>query len=298
MKKLSLAFLLLFIPIFATAQDNCPAVDCDCIRLPLTLWQNICETHEAKLKKSCVANNGKPMGFCRLHGPGAKPLPLAVQLEPVDIVAPDGIQAVMQQVAAVYWALRKDADDMKQQVDLGRHGNALKTFKLIDANTDNLFRLQRQVTDSWFAVDNIEKAQAAWADFAEDSEDAASRILGYGEQLWGMRQNTNDNGKRRSYKKLYLSILQTVGKMHEHIAYAYEGTEQHGRAATSWQRGAKLARALAEQKSLLGWDAKDAQKDRDQAAARWHRASYHWVLANQSGQAATSLNEADKAVKN
>lgn len=276
----------------AFAQDACPAVNCDCASLPNETWQNVCSSHEAAIKKACVANKNIPKDYCGVHGLAATPLPLLTELSDVEVVSRSEISSLNQKVAAMYWSLHADLDLAGEAIKEGKYGRGQEVLKLMDDNIDNLFRVQRQVSTSFIAYEEEGDAENAWEDYSEDSLKMAKDIDRFGVKM--LKEHESAEGKaKKAYRILGVKALRMSGKAYEHAAYAYVQDRQHDDAAKIWKRASEVSKLILESKIASGAEQAHIDYYRFQTAARLHRASLHQLLDGEEKDAKKQL-EASK----
>lgn len=291
LKLNALGLSLGFITINAYAQDNCPAVNCDCASLPSEVWQQSCARHETAIKKACADNKGVATDFCAIHGLNATPLPLLTDLTGVEVVSEAEISSLNNKVAAMYWSLHADLDLAGEAIKAKKYGRGQEVLKLMDDNIENLFRVQRQVTTSFIAYEEEGDAENAWEDYSEDSLKMARDIDKFGTKLLKQYDEAQEDKPKRAYGILAVKALRMAGKAYEHAAYAYVQDRQHDDAAKIWKRASEISKIILDHK--IATNAEQAHIDyyRYQTATRLHRASLHQWLDGEEKDAKKELEE-------
>ncbi len=292
---------ILFMPIAAFA-EQCPAINCDCTSLSNASWANACTEHEKRIKKACVANANVPKDYCALHGPSAKPLALALSLAPLAKnagVAKDGVTDVAkvdEKIAAVYWAIYADTDEAKEAFDEGRFARTMQIFKLVDTNIAQLFNLQRQAAVLLQNDGNAEALPKAWRKYGEDSNDYAKKIRKFGVEIADKIDDATSAKEKKIYSVLSQMALRMAGEGYEHAAYALGMAGAHKASAKSWQAAAGISERLIAINQAAGVKESGVKFTKLQVAARLHRASYHWLLDEDRGDAIKQLEKAQAFV--
>lgn len=272
--------------------DQCSSIDCDCKALPLESWQDACFSQQANIKQNCAdSTRSARTAYCSIHGPAANRLPFASHLNRVDVLAVNEIKQMNSQIGAMYWSVHADLNFVKSRVNKQKFDEATEMLRIIDSNIDSLFKVQRQVGDSWATHKHKEKSTAAWSNYSEDTLDAANDYFGYADSLWVMRKNTNDELAQRELKLLTYRVLRVSGKLFEQAGYAFSRADAPLDAAQAWKRSANTSMDLIKYKADASVITEDVSYYQIQTAARLHRASYHAITGNGTKQAIDNLNE-------
>lgn len=280
-----------------SAQNQCPKISCDCMKLPVEPWQSICANYEKKIKQACAKNGGEPTTYCALHGPDATPLPLAISVPAVEVIPVEDIAETNRRIASMYWSVRTDVDLALEQVEKGQHVRAQQIIKVVEANIQNLFENQHQVVVSWVSYEEEKNAIKAWRDYSSDTENMAEYIEKRAADLWKRFEQAEDKTVKKVNRVLSHKLLRLAGEVYEQAAYAYDGGVQYEESAKVWSKAAGLTKLLIEQKQSLGASQQGIEYFRYQAAARLHRASYEWLMEEQMRDAKNSLQESQPYMK-
>lgn len=281
----------------AAAQDNCPAVNCDCASLPNEAWQNVCSSHETAIKAACVENKNVPKDYCGVHGLAATPLPLLTEFTDVEVVSRSEISSLNNKVAAMYWSLHADLDLAGEAIKAGKYGRGQEVLKLMDDNIDNLFRVQRQVTTSFIAYEEEGDAEKAWADYSEDSLNMAQNIEKFGKKMLSQHESAEGKAKK-AYRILGVKALRMAGKAYEHTAHAYVQDRQHDEAAKAWKKASAISKVILESKIASKADQAHIDYYRFQTASRLHRASLHRLLDGEEKDAKKDIEASQEFMAN
>ena len=281
------------LPLVVSAEsEQCPAIDCDCGSLPREAWIETCKAHELDIKANCVANGNTPADYCSLHGPSAKPLPLAMDFAETTVLVEEELSVKAAEIEALYKASFTDLASMKLKVSSLQFKEALALLKSLDSNADALFSLQRQVTTSWLVYENVGEATSAWRDYAGSSSDIAVKYFAYAEELWGKYSNTTNPAVKKAHKVMAFRLLRIAGKTFEMSAYAYAGADKNKNAAKTWSQASDVSKVILAAKQESGAAVSHINYYRYQTAARLHRASYYWAVEGKQNDALKTLTDA------
>ncbi len=277
---------------FAVA-EICPAVACDCGSLPKSEWKATCQDYELAIKKKCAANNDRPVDYCSIHGPSARPLPLAVKLADIAVMNPDEIKQLHMGMEQVYKTAHWDLKRFKAMISTVYFKEGLAIAKELDSNIDSMFSTQRTVAVGWHVEGKDRQAIAAWKNYSEQSELLANSLADYADQLWQKHNVEVDASAKKGYKVIAFKTWRMAGKVYEMAAYAYSGAEKNQKAAQTWAKGANVAQALLNAKREINAKASHINYFQHQAASRLHRASYYFSLDGKGEQALSTLAQAN-----
>lgn len=287
---LSLCFLVSGLAVHA--QNACSTVSCDCKNLPIESWKSICKEKENRIASSCSENNNfTPQGFCSIHGPAANRIPLSINLDNSVIVAESEITPLNYKIAILYWSLHKDLDMLQQQVNRDALDKALDYAKLLNTNTDHLFRIQQQVVNSYLAASNEPEAQKSWRDYSTDTLKVGHMLYDYGKAMLNAAEAQNNQAHKNDTHKLAFELLGTSSRMYEQAGYAYANGVRHALAAKTWKEAAGISETLMRAEANKA----NANMYRQQAAMRLHKASYYHVLGQ--GENETAITDAEKLLR-
>ena len=287
--------LLFFIGASANAED-CPAINCDCDALPSDSWIKACRSHEANIRTTCVNNDNQPTQYCAVHGPDAYPLPLAIRINPQIAVEEAEIASLEEQIAAMYWAVHTDSDNVFPKRGASEMDASLHYLKSINSYIDNLFDTQHKVEASWLAVENPKKAANAWRKYATDNLDVGQDLRALGLKLLNESTKVDMSDTSRKLETLGSAALKISAKAFEMAGYAFAKSSRFGRAARAWQDAAKVSQTLVVQIEQLDGDSSQIQFLNFQSAARYNRASYYWLLSEGNRDAMSAIEQSKSLV--
>ncbi len=294
-------YFLFSLAIYATVASNshgveqCPAVDCDCSSIPNGQWAEVCLQHQALMKSECVANANTPKDYCLIHGPAAKPLPLAIEFS--ELVLDD----VDAEVLKGDVKNRFDVIDTAVQIGaalLARHdyGAAWKVLKSAEAKIEALFEQQRKVEAVMVASGKDKKMRESWRGFSKEALKVARQLDEMGKSLIADIGLSKDKKKKKMLAVLSQRMLRIAGRKYEHSAYALARGGRHKQAAKIWEAAADASVRIASVRIALSGSGNSAKYAEYQAAARLQRASYHWLLSEDEDASNKSLKESQKYV--
>ncbi len=278
--------------VHADTQDSaCKAITCDCAALMKDEWKNLCKQQELVVKRKCENKHGGQGLYCSVHGPKANRLPLDLHLNSVDTLPAEALSPLYKNVAALYWTTYKDSQTLTDKLSEFSAAQVAQRTKILITNSESLFTIQRQITESWLALDEQDEARGAWNDFANDSRDMAEELDKLGRALWKHSGNLQ-GAEREGIENEALNILRTSGKVFEQAAHAYGESGQNDNAARTWKRAASSAEFLIEVSSASGPGKAAVPHLKYLRAARLFRAGYYWELDKRGGEAKDSLEKA------
>lgn len=262
----------------AIAAEQCPAINCDCASLPNQNWVSTCRTHESRIKSACVANSNTPKDYCSIHGLNAKPLPLAMKLSSSSFDASVDADVLKEKISSLYWAIESNTTKVMEGVERKRYGRSLKILKLIDSNIDTVFELEQQLTAVFYERKDKKKVRAAWKKYAKDTNEFSANLKDLGSGIYAKLASAETDKQKKIFSILAQKTLRMAGKGFEHSGYAYGKIRKHKQSARTWSLAADVAKNLASINKELGAKKNNVRYAEFQAAARLHRASYHWVV--------------------
>ena len=280
---------LLALPSISLSQEACPALDCDCASLPDIHWRDVCYKEETKLKRQCVANASQPSGYCLVHGPSAKPLPMALDPAGVTILPEARITQHHEKNTQLYWSVRSDFDLFKQFIKVKAYAEAKQLFNGLDKNIEKLFTGQRQVTISFETIDKRRKARSLWAEYADQNQEAAKMLHEFGEELWGQRKVDGNAARDKALRILSLKLLRAASKAYEMAGYGYSTAAQDKNAALAWRDASEVSLSMLRYKSVEGAPESHINYYSNQVAVRLFRSGYHWQILERSDDADNAL---------
>ncbi|MBX2859099.1 MAG: hypothetical protein KTR17_10580 [Cellvibrionaceae bacterium] len=287
---LSIAACFAF-PIGAVAADNCPAVDCDCASLPKEHWRSVCYKEESQLKRQCIANSSQPLGYCLVHGPAAKPLPLAVEMTEVSVLPESKLEQAQENSRQVYWSLRSDFDMFEDFIRIEAYKEAKVVFDVFGKNLDALFSNQRQLTKSFASLNKERKARNLWYGYAGKSISMAESLRKLGLKLLKKRNADNDSSRERALGILALKALRSSSKAFEMAAQSYTSAGADKKAAFVWRDASAVSLAILKYKRAEGAPDSHLNYYSNQVAVRLFRTGYHWQLVERPDDAFNALRD-------
>ncbi|SMF64328.1 hypothetical protein SAMN02745866_04145 [Alteromonadaceae bacterium Bs31] len=288
-RLVALTGVLLAVQAFAQKAEVCPAISCDCGSLPKPEWQATCEDHETKIKKNCAANANTPADYCSLHGPSAKPLPLAIEFSNISVISEQDLPQQSAKVSQLYSASDNAIKLLKAKLSSYYFKEGLAVSKELDATFDELFDAQRAVTMSWLLHEEEKEALSAWRSYSERSLERAEILSAYSAELWNNYLVEKNGAAKKAYKVLAFKVWRVAGKAYEMSAYAFSGADKSEQAAEAWLSGAGVSQAVLEAKQASQAKASHINFYKYQAASRLHRASYYFALEGEAEDALKTL---------
>lgn len=273
------------------AAEQCPAINCDCSALSSESWVKTCEQHETRIKKACVANGNTPKDYCAVHGPKARPLPLSLELSEYQLDDSVKVSSVTEQRDSAAWAATSDVDAVIQAFDQKSYARVLKILKLIDGNTDKAFQLQLQVASLLDGEDEVRAHNNSWKKYSKAVKPTTEKLEAFGKRVSSKISAAGSAKEKKIYSVLSQKALRVAGKNYEHIGYGDGLSGRDSGAAKSWSKAAKIASSLAEINKSVGGKAEAIKFAEFQAAARLHRASFHWLKNESIGNSVAALKD-------
>lgn len=274
----SFILFLLFGIHSALAAEQCPAINCDCSTLPNQNWVSTCLAHEARIKSACVANSNTPKDYCSIHGLNARPLALAIKFSEFELSASTDVAELNDKISSLYWTITNDTEKAKEDFDRKRYSRSLQILKLVDSNIDNLFQMQQQLESVFVARESRRKASSAWKRYAKKTSEYSAKLQEVGVGMYAQLASAQSNKEKKIFSILAQKTLRMAGKSFELSGYAFGKSNQHKMAARKWHSAADVATELAKINKALGAKKNNIRYAEFQAAARLHRASYHWIV--------------------
>jgi len=285
--------VLILLSANALSLSSCANIDCDCAALPSDKWQASCQAREKQLSAMCNAKNtGQVEGYCSLHGPAAISVPLSIDIQTGNSVTEKQIVKLNHQLAALYWSLHVDLEKFQENISAKKLTKAKQTLVLIDNNVDNLFRIQKNITQSQLEYKKAAEAEKSWRHFAEDSNRVGELLLDYSKALLLIANSMDSESKKRNTHQLALKGLEISGRVFEQSGFAYGKGVRHKSASEIWKTAANIAVMLIDN-NLTPSGRGETDKYQYQAAMRLHKASYYWIIAEnaQTDEQLISKNE-------
>ncbi len=290
--KLLVTGILIFSPL-VHAQE-CEPINCDCDAIPRKKLAALCSMRESQLKSSCLETN-KISRFCSVHGPAASPIAIVTQIPEVDLSDID-VNAENRKIATLYWSLRQDINYSEDAFKDGDLLRAYKILKITKRNLDNLFVSQHRAGGALAEREKSKKARSAWKNYLSDNESLAKHVNKYARAIVA-DLNKSAQISQVHYDLAFL-ILAFAGDVYEHTGFVAARADRHVRAARAWKSASKMS---SEQLSLPveGIASRVVIEDiQEIAAARLHRASYHWLKGDKEDDAEEVLRLSTEFVAN
>lgn len=279
--------------------DSCPAIQCDCSSLTGERWQALCQAREQKIKAECASAGGVPQSYCGVHGPNGKPLALSIHFAEPSEAAQDAehVKTLNRQIGTQLWSLRHDLKIIQTRHEEGQFNQAIQVARLLERNVETLFAQQRSALQGAQAFSGGSEHVKMARTYREDSLNFANDLDTFAQALWqDFERPSTEQRVRAANKVLGFRLGRLVAQTLEQAAYLSSTTEDHPETAKTWQRAAGVAERLVDWQ--LASDNQQEHKEfyREQAAARWHRATYYWLKANDGQRAVASTQSAQEAL--
>ncbi len=292
----TLILILSFSASSAFAAAQCPAINCDCDSLTDQRWVQACKSHETRIKKSCAENSNVPKDYCAVHGPAARPLPLASELREVKANEKLDIAAAEEKVKESLWALKADLQEGVEAYDKKSFQRSVQILQLVDENLESTFYQQRAVAAFYKAASDSKKLKDRWEDYVDGSEEMLEKLDAFGNRL-AKGIDTAENAKMMKINSvLAQKVLRMTGKAYEQIAYAHGQAGDHRKSAKVWKKSSEVAVKLSEVEKVAGVKESSVKYTEFMAASRLHRASYHWMLGDDASKSLDGLKDSQQYV--
>lgn len=273
---------------------HCPQVDCDCQAFEQAQWRNLCEANETAVRVECAEHDGNPQSYCGLHGPHASPLPLSITpITGVEALTENQITDLNKQVATQLWSLNDDLKTVMLREELAQFGDALQILKLFESNVSGLMDLQNRSLAGAGGLDSPQAKIILATDYATSTMKLAENLDNSSQSFWQSYQASAQGSKaQRGYRLLTFRAARLAGTVYEQAAQLQAEAEQYEQAARAWQTAANRAERLVEWVAIADGDPRHIAFYREQASARWHRATYHWLQKSDQEQAQRATQQA------
>lgn len=289
---------LLATPMLVQA-DSCPAIQCDCGSLTSERWQALCQAREQNIKAECAEAGGIPQSYCGVHGPKGKPLALSINVvEPPDAAEDaEQVQTLNRQIGTQLWSLRHDLNIIKTRHEEGQFNQAVQVARLLERNVETLFAQQRSALLGAEAFSGGSEHIKLARTYREDSLSFAGDLDTFAQALWQeFEQAGNEQRVRLANKVLSFRLSRLVAQTLEQAAYLSSASKDHSETARIWQRSAGVAERLVDWQMASDNQQEHKEFYREQAAARWHRATYYWLQSNDAERAVASTQSAQEVL--
>lgn len=285
----------------AYGQTLCPAIDCDCAAMPDEKWQGICLAHERAIKQECVTHNDTPQNYCRLHGPLGKPIAVstkASELPELKSLSSDDIKSKEKMAQTSQWSIQQDFVTATEYQKEGSIKKAYQISNILESNAQRLFLLQREAVHGWATSENVNRARelaqkysTQWGEFSKSLEEFSDALLTHANQ-------TDDELSSQQYQKMGFKVARFAATVLEYSAFVQVEADMQKEVAGVWQQAASVSEQLVNRAVAVGLDDKYVKYYREQASARWHRATYHWLLSQQEQESQVSFQNAGQVLLN
>ncbi len=280
----------------AFAAEQCPAIDCDCDSLPNSQWLEVCKQHEIRIKRQCVANSNTPRDYCSIHGLNAKPLPLAIKFNEFHVDETVDVDTLKAKVSALYWEVKSNAEEAKESFDNGDFPRTMQILKLTDPLLDSLFGHQQKVEAAYLArvQDNI--ISTTWKDYSDSTLEHARFLDDFGVEIASRIGSAGSAREKKIYSVLAKKSLRLAGKAYEHSGFASARAGKEKKSAEVWKMASGVSARISGINKLVGAKKEVIKYSELQTAARLHRASYHYLMANQRDESTKWLKRSQMFV--
>ncbi len=288
----------------------CPTVNCDCAAMANAQWQHACRKAEQQTQAACTANGGIPNQFCTLQGPNAIPTPFEFTRPAVVAVTAEDRVLGQKHLTVLLWSLWDLRDNLLAREEQGRVAEALDLAKLLDHNLSRVVLAQWQLAEGERARAGDAAAKKLWQAYADEIAEPTALLEQYGRLLWqktfdaeqatdlvpGTPEALESANRLRQQAKLALNLLRASSRLHEQLAEAKAGAGLWVQAAEQWQQAAVLSLDLQRFELAYPGDADRARYDAYEAAARWYRASFYWIQAQEDTRTRKAVAEAEQVL--
>lgn len=285
------------VSVFASANEICPAINCDCAAFTQENWRSICEVHERAIKQECSSNGNQPQNYCRLQGPAAKPVAVSVSANDLEALptsaSPEAVKALRSQAHTSQWSLTEDMKSATHYLQDSDLDLLYQTVKILETNAGNLFQLEREVINGLLLTDEQKQAGALASDYDDAWRLLASQLESLSDSILAKPNQEAANKKRQ---QLAYKVARLAATTLEYSGHLLAQADVQGQAALSWQLAASVAEQLVTRSNSEGAGDKYVKFYREQASARWHRATYHWLLDSKPEESQISFQNAGQVL--
>lgn len=272
------------LPAASEKKIECDTINCDCASLPSESWKSMCSTKQQYLRENCEKVASADLGYCSIHGPAANRIPIKLDLSQTTQEQSNSVKLLNYKFAAVFWSLYKDLDFIEKAVEEQQYAMAEERLQILQANTENLFGIQKNMVRLLLESKNTAETEKSWRNYSEDTnavtvllEESADKLLA-------------SNKDKRS-RELAINMMETSADLYEQVGYAYSQGIRHKLSAQAWKKSADIASLLISMTETSDHP-ESADLYRYQAATRLHRASYNWSLSIDDQNALSALEKA------
>lgn len=275
----------------ATLAEQCRQVSCDCDALAEKRWRNECLAQEQHIKAEC-SSVGTLQSYCGMHGPSAFPVATSIQSSQLVLRSSDNSKALLKQVDTQSWSLGETYAAFKAAIKAHQYGQAIQLASLLDKESQKSYELQKQAVAALVLENKSSDARSLAAEYATAGGESAEALADLSGQLWQKIASTNVAKEQRAYKILSFKAARSAAAVYEFSADLYADAQMSKQAAHFWQQSASMAQKLIGWESITDNNPKHLSYYQAQASARWHRATFYWLQANDIEQVARSSDYA------
>lgn len=295
-----LGLMLLCLGKVAAADPQiCPAIDCDCQAFSADNWRGVCAMHERAIKQECASANNMPQNYCRLHGPRATPVAVSVtfaDLPALPSLSAAEVTALGERARTARWSLTEDLQATERFLTDNKLQQAHQISKILESSASQLFLLQRDWLHGVQLTASTEQVQQAAGTVAVHAEQTRKDLESFAESL--LRNAAQGQAAREAKRQLGYRLLRLAATVAEYNALAQSAAGQADAAAAAWHQAAAVAEQLTNRAIANGEDTRFVRFYREQAAARWHRATFEWLQAGNADETQISFQNAGQALLN
>ncbi len=288
--------------VFATDQQ-CLVVNCDCENIANHVWRAECRDYQSVLRKNCLANGGKPTGYCRLHGPKGNPVALDLKYSPVTLVTENRIEKLKQEVEGKEWSATSDLEGANVALGSKNYIAVLYALKHYEKTQSDIHSLRWQIAESLSALGRDDDAAKLWRKaikkIAEKNEkyDFVKTQKEKAKAEWLLTQRAGmDKEQKKVLRSLAMRRLKNAGSHLERVADAHLRAGDAANAARNMQNAAELSELLLKWKVEADGRPVIVRYYRYQTAARWYSTANYWMKSDGLQPAKTALREAQRLI--
>ncbi len=290
---------------------QCPAVDCDCEAFIDSRWRNVCKLHEREVFQLCADSAGTPQSYCRLSGPSAKPVALSVAVDDLPrLTVLDQVARaqLLEEIKAAEWSLLEDlkfAERYLESRDVEKLG---QMSNILDRRAKALFRQHRLA--AFNLPHHSTAADRDATQTASESEAAAAALVGGREGFWsdvadrlmlfGERMQIDAGqaapGASAAARQVAFKFARLATTSLEYSARTLAEAGRFERAAAAMELSAGVAEQLTTRAIAVAAPKRHLEYYREQAAARWHLATYYWSLSENREESLVSFQNAEQVL--
>lgn len=306
-------FLLSLVTALAFAEGpQCPAVACDCEAFIDSRWRSVCKLHEREVKQLCADSAGTPQSYCRLSGPSAKPVALSVAVDDLPgltVLDQAGREQLLEEIKAAEWSLLEDLKFAERYLEIRDIAKLGQMSNILDRRAKALFHQHRLVAfnlpqhppavdkDTINAASDSEAATAAGlvGDREAFWSAVADRLMLFGERLQ-IDAGQAAPGASAQARQVAFRFARLATTSLEYSARTLAEAGLYPQAAAAMELSAGVAEQLTTRAMAVAAPAKHLEFYREQAAARWHLATYYWSLSENREESLVSFQNAEQVL--